>query len=272
LLTRADRFLAGIEPDRLATAVAVDVTPATGLAAIGVAAHLPPLISTPTGTTVLELEPGLPLGMLDADRTEHVVALSGPARLVLLTDGLVERRDEAVTDSLARLAAALPRGTSGDPATLVDTLLREAPRHTGDDAAVLVADLTGSADRPLEMTRTLPPGVRTPTTARHWARVGQRRFALAEDELADALTVLTELVTNAARVAVAALTVTLADTGGVLRIGVRDDSDRRPRVRSAADDETEGRGLAIVGALARCWGVEDHEIGKTVWAELTLRA
>jgi GAF domain-containing protein len=37
-----------------------------------------------------------------------------------------------------------------------------------------------------------------------------------------------------------------------------------------ADDDTEGRGLMIVEALARRWWVEEHETGKSVWAELAV--
>jgi hypothetical protein len=66
------------------------------------------------------------------------------------------------------------------------------------------------------------------------------------------------------------VTVDLEAAGNALRIGVRDDSDHRPRLRTTADDDTEGRGLTIVEALARRWWVEEHENGKTVWAELPL--
>jgi GAF domain-containing protein/anti-sigma regulatory factor (Ser/Thr protein kinase) len=270
LLLRADRFLDTIEPDRLATAIVVDLDPATGLAAIGVAGHLPPLLGTTDGTRLVDVRPGLPLGLLDPDRTEQVIALPARARLVLLTDGVVERRAEAVSDSLARLAGALPDGGPPDPAALVDELLANAPGDTGDDAAVLVADIARTTELPSRLVRTLPPGVRTPPTARHWALAGLQRLGLGGEELADALTVLTELVTNATRAASDRVTVDLEAAGNVLRIGVRDDSDHRPRLRSAADDETEGRGLTIVEALARRWWVEEHEIGKTVWAELPL--
>ena len=268
LLTRADRFLATIEPDRLATVVAVDLSPGTGLAAVSVAGHLPPLLATADGVRVVDVEPGLPLGLLDPDRTELVLPLPGPARIVLLTDGVVERRDEAVVDSLARLATALPPPQAVDAAELVERLLAEAPGLTGDDAAILVADVTDVPERPAALARSLPPGVRTARTARHWARVALTRLGVDPDITLEALTVLTELVTNAARVAAGPVGVTLRTVEGALLVGVRDDSERRPRARDAADDDTEGRGLAIVAALARRWWVEDHDTGKTVWAEL----
>ncbi|MER7936869.1 MULTISPECIES: tetratricopeptide repeat protein [unclassified Streptomyces] len=44
----------------------------------------------------------------------------------------------------------------------------------------------------------------------------------------------------------------------------------KPEVRLPSDDETGGRGLLLVQALAHRWGVEERAggIGKTVWAEL----
>ncbi|GGP63660.1 hypothetical protein [Streptomyces sindenensis] len=38
------------------------------------------------------------------------------------------------------------------------------------------------------------------------------------------------------------------------------------------DDETSGRGLLIVGALAEQWGVRPRNPGKTVWAHLSVGA
>ena len=42
-------------------------------------------------------------------------------------------------------------------------------------------------------------------------------------------------------------------------------SDRLPRARQPAPDAEGGRGLLIVGALARAWGSERLSAGKCVW-------
>ncbi|HEY0699375.1 MAG TPA: ATP-binding protein [Micromonospora sp.] len=42
----------------------------------------------------------------------------------------------------------------------------------------------------------------------------------------------------------------------------------QPRLREAGPDETAGRGLQIVAALASRWGVERDASGQSVWAEL----
>lgn len=45
-------------------------------------------------------------------------------------------------------------------------------------------------------------------------------------------------------------------------------SEAPPAAREATPDSVDGRGLAIVSALARRWGVEPDGEGQCVWAEL----
>ncbi|MDH6623862.1 hypothetical protein M2271_001654 [Streptomyces sp. LBL] len=47
-------------------------------------------------------------------------------------------------------------------------------------------------------------------------------------------------------------------------------ADRRRRFVTEPDAEG-GRGLLLVTLLALRWGVAERDVGKTVWAELTLR-
>ncbi|MEU1076812.1 MULTISPECIES: ATP-binding protein [unclassified Streptomyces] len=57
--------------------------------------------------------------------------------------------------------------------------------------------------------------------------------------------------------------------GTVLRIEVTDTrAVRRPLRPEPAGEAESGRGLLLVEALARAWGVEEHPPGKTVWAEV----
>ncbi|SEO18794.1 ATP-binding protein [Actinacidiphila rubida] len=69
------------------------------------------------------------------------------------------------------------------------------------------------------------------------------------------------------------LRLTLDRATGVIRVEV---SDARGEVRPAvsplppADDAESGRGLLLVQALTRAWGVSSREVGKTVWAEVAL--
>ncbi|MEW2622189.1 ATP-binding protein [Streptomyces sp. NPDC048106] len=56
-----------------------------------------------------------------------------------------------------------------------------------------------------------------------------------------------------------------------LRIEVSDPRGDRPlRILRAAPGDVHGRGLIVVEALARTWGVRERVVGKTVWAEIPL--
>lgn len=95
--------------------------------------------------------------------------------------------------------------------------------------------------------------------------------ALAERhvDLETAQLLVSELAANAVRHAGTSFVVTLVDTDGVVRVEVADGSDALPRV-AGGDGVSGGFGLAIVDALAECWGVESGDHGKIVWFELSV--
>ncbi|GHJ34926.1 ATP-binding protein [Streptomyces sp. TS71-3] len=100
-------------------------------------------------------------------------------------------------------------------------------------------------------------------------------WQVSQDVSETAELVLSELVTNALRVRVphdrqVGVRITHSPQDGVLLLEVSDAGTGRPEVRNPGEDETSGRGLLLVEALADRWGVRDraHGIGKTVWAEL----
>lgn len=87
--------------------------------------------------------------------------------------------------------------------------------------------------------------------------------------------VLSELVTNALRVRVprdrlVGVRIAWLTEEGMLRLEVSDAGEGKPEVRAPCEDDTGGRGLMLVEALAHRWGFEQRAcgIGKTVWAEL----
>lgn len=91
----------------------------------------------------------------------------------------------------------------------------------------------------------------------------------------DAELVLFELVTNALRVPVPSdrqvgVRIARSPADGLLRLEVSDAGSGTPEVRTPGDDETGGRGLLLVEAVAHGWGVKERAggIGKMVWAEL----
>jgi hypothetical protein len=65
------------------------------------------------------------------------------------------------------------------------------------------------------------------------------------------------------------VTLRLTLVGPSLFVIVRDDDPRAPVLRDPADLDEDGRGLALVAALARTWGhYPVGTVGKAVWAEI----
>jgi anti-sigma regulatory factor (Ser/Thr protein kinase) len=93
-------------------------------------------------------------------------------------------------------------------------------------------------------------------------------WGIAGPTSADAVLLVSELVTNALLHARSAPTVELSRDGDRVRIGVRDDSPVVPRRRRYANDAATGRGIALVEQLATDWGSERVGDGKRVWFEL----
>jgi len=55
-----------------------------------------------------------------------------------------------------------------------------------------------------------------------------------------------------------------------VRIAASDDASGDPVMRRPSPDVAHGRGLLIVDALSKGWGVERGKQGRTVWAEIVL--
>jgi anti-sigma regulatory factor (Ser/Thr protein kinase) len=104
-------------------------------------------------------------------------------------------------------------------------------------------------------------------TARTWLRT---HLAAASADPADALLVLTELLTNAIRHGRSAPTVTLRLSPDRLHLEVSDESPSAPMVRDEPD-ATGGYGLQIVDRIAEHWGWRPTTAGKVVWTDLLRR-
>lgn len=89
----------------------------------------------------------------------------------------------------------------------------------------------------------------------------------------DVVLVASELIGNAVRHAKSLpsglLQVAWEQNAGGITVSVTDGGGpQRPRSRSAGPQDTTGRGLAIVSALADFWGVRRGSDTVTVWAHL----
>jgi anti-sigma regulatory factor (Ser/Thr protein kinase) len=85
----------------------------------------------------------------------------------------------------------------------------------------------------------------------------------------DAVTDVSELVTNAIVHAPAPGELRLSLLPDVLRVAVTDSGTGAPEPRHASSTREGGRGLYLVNALTSAWGMEPlADGGKVVWAEL----
>lgn len=83
---------------------------------------------------------------------------------------------------------------------------------------------------------------------------------------------VSELATNSVKHAHSGFKVSINDSGGEIRVEVRDTGRGQPVLRFPAPTEPSGRGLRIVEALSLAWGTVDSPRGKTVWFTLPSKA
>jgi serine phosphatase RsbU (regulator of sigma subunit) len=101
------------------------------------AGHLPPLIISGTNGEYLEGEVGPPIGVQGVSAyAATTVAAPSAATFLAFTDGLVERRDKPLDDSLARLRAAASENHMG-LADLLSTLVQLRREPADDDTAIV---------------------------------------------------------------------------------------------------------------------------------------
>ncbi len=278
LLGHLDELVTRIDQDAVAAGDDTAITGVTCLyavydsvsrtCAIARAGHPTPALTHPDGTVeFLDVPSGLPLGIggLPFESTE--LPLPEGSRLVLYTDGLVERRDQDIDTGLLLLRETLARADQAPEETcdaLLDALL---PDVQSDDIALLVARTRGlAAGQVAEWDLESDP-----------AAVRRVRGAVSEllaewglEELVDTTElILSELITNAMRHGTGPINVRLL-RDRTLFCEVFDHSSTSPHLRYAASMDEGGRGLFLVAQLAERWGTRYIKDGKVIWAEQTV--
>jgi anti-sigma regulatory factor (Ser/Thr protein kinase) len=110
----------------------------------------------------------------------------------------------------------------------------------------------------------------SPRLARQF--VADRLHQWHYDRLGSTAALLTsEIVTNAVVHAGSPLVLGIEDQGDGVLLSVEDAEPMLPVPRDAMPEDTGGRGLAIVAALAAEWGVEPVPGGKRVWCKVAAR-
>jgi two-component sensor histidine kinase len=92
------------------------------------------------------------------------------------------------------------------------------------------------------------------------------------DVVADAATIASELVTNALTAGSSAIELALALRSDAVYLEVADDASGTVRLAHPEPTDPKGRGLLVVAALSREWGVSSSDKTKHVWAEISLVA
>jgi len=112
------------------------------------------------------------------------------------------------------------------------------------------------------------PGLTSVREARHFAEQTARNWKIEGDDLT---LMVSELAANVVIHASGRYVVVICEYPEEVLIEVADSISDGPTIVPVSDDATHGRGLRIVEALARSWGVRpDAYGGKVVWARLPL--
>ncbi|MDH2393840.1 SpoIIE family protein phosphatase, partial [Streptomyces sp. HNM0663] len=270
----------------LATCVYAVYDPVTRRCTFANAGHLPPVLVEPgEEALLLDVPPGMPLGVGGEPFEEVEVELPEGALLALYTDGLVESRDHSLDEGLRAFRAALadparppsghgpsPTALRADPSQFLEDVCDHVlstldTRHGEDDIALLMARIQGLPAEAVGDWR-LPREPRSVGRARELARAQLTAWDL--EALVDTVELLvSELVTNALRYGEGEIRLRLL-RDRTLVCEVWDAGLVQPRRRRARDTDEGGRGLQLVGLLSAGWGSRRTPRGKTVWFELGL--
>lgn len=139
IVSRVDAAVQGLGMDTMATLVLARIEQDEQDRQAGVrrlrwtnAGHLPPLLLEPDGRARLLRTPADVLLGVDAGlpRSDHEVVLEPGSTLLLFTDGLVERREEHLSDSLDQLVVVV-EDIARDGGSLQELLARLQERYLG---------------------------------------------------------------------------------------------------------------------------------------------
>lgn len=272
LLSRLDRFVDQVEAAGMATLAYAELELATGLLRYACAGHPPPVLLPADGDPRLVWDGrSTPLGAFvhPQERGEAALQLSPGDRLLLYTDGLVERRDRSFDDGLALLTKAAAQVASAPLGEAVRTLTSSllVDELGRDDVCVLL--LSWAADG---FERDLSADLSGLSTVRAEFRTWLRQRGADDATRHDLVLAVSEAVANAAehgsgrgvseRVTLRAHVAARTDGPEDVIVQVQDHG--RWLTQTASDER--GRGLTIIGSL-----VDDVAVGAGNGTTVVLR-
>jgi anti-sigma regulatory factor (Ser/Thr protein kinase) len=270
VVAHADSVLRVVAPDEIATMAYAEVDPASGAVRFVSAGHPPPIAIGPKGATYLELPKQPPIGVAASWAYEELVVDVDPgAKIILYTDGLIDRRDIPLEEGLERLLAAASRG----PGRPVEAVCRElitalVPSEAADDIAVLAMERLRVRDEAFRFRMPAEPA----ELARMRRALGGwlRGIGVEPEDEHDLVLACAEACSNAIRHAygpsAGTVDVEARRENGAVEVVVRDFGQWRNRRRQEG-----GRGLALIEALTPSMRIERTDRGTVVTMRRTLR-
>ncbi|WP_018681188.1 fused response regulator/phosphatase [Actinokineospora enzanensis] len=135
IIERLNAMLRRFHPEGLTTLCVLLLDPVAGKATIANAGHIPPLVVDPTGAEYLRL-PGALLGVNTIRPPATTLDLPPGTTIVLMTDGLIERRTVPLDTDMEHLRRSMRADES--PEAICERLLADFGRNKDDDIALLV--------------------------------------------------------------------------------------------------------------------------------------
>ncbi|KHD77285.1 hypothetical protein MB27_12225 [Actinoplanes utahensis] len=271
VLQHMDDFVATLEAGQMATLAYAELTLDTGRLRYACAGHPPPLLlSRDTGPSYLWEGRSGPLGTRAGSRRRREAELSMPvgSRLLLYTDGLVERRGERIDEGLSRLEALADRWDTplvSLTEQISDAMLAGDGGH--DDMCLLALAFDGAPRFDAE----IPADIGTLRPLRTELDRWLASYTVAERERYRVVLACSEAVANAIehgyqRDPAQLVRVSATIDGNTVELRVHDAG----RWRAPQATRDRGRGMALIGRLMDDLIVDRGE-GTTVLMRRTFR-
>jgi serine phosphatase RsbU (regulator of sigma subunit)/anti-sigma regulatory factor (Ser/Thr protein kinase) len=264
VVSMLNELLISMGRNRGATLSILELDPQAAELEVVTAGHLPPLLIEPDGRArLLEQRHGPPVGVrVGHDYQASRYPFPTSSRLLLYTEGLIERRDESIDAGLGRLMAAAQAAAQRADSPLADavyrTLLDETPLE--DDVALLAIEtmpLEGTLEMTFPTRSDVLGGLRK--TLDRWLQAA----GADEDELFDITLSVSEAANNAIEHAYGAgestFTVCCEREGRQITVTVRDIGRWR-----TTHPPGGGRGLEIMRALLDSVKISSDDDGTVV--------
>ena len=269
-----ETFARTIPDARSATCAYVIIDPEHEVLRFSCAGHMPPLLITPDGKPAyLDDLQDPPLAATTDARVRRAGARTFPvgSTLLLFTDGLIERRTEAIDVGLERLAAAVVREIERPVDALCDGVIDELIADTTrrDDIAVVGARLISTYSANYDTT--IPADIAAARRARRGFEAWLKPTMADDQARAEVVLAVGEAITNSIEHAYGSgpnRRVRICATRNAERLQIRvcDYGRWKPTLH----DPSRGRGLPLMHGLMDNVDISTGPEGTTVTLELNL--